>query len=348
MQRWLYPLINIAVILAMGSRRHQSQLIYNRPRTMLPALGKPMVVRIMDKLYRNNIKRFVVVLGETEADVALYLQKKWLPNVEIEFILKKEAKPLGPVLAEIAQKYTEPFIIASYNNFPHPEYFKRLIKYHDVTPSDLILSGASSSLSHFPDHTYINIDEKKSRKIPPNTSDSYSPAHIVESITTDRDATQNNALILANIASCGENFVAYLANTPPELNNSYTFLDVIRTYLNFGYTVRVARTSWILQIEKDADLLTLHSHLLEDSADAHILSELPYTVKIKEPVRIDPGVSVGQGAVIGPYVYIENGASIGRNAQIKNAVIMERAVVQAGETIEGTIVSTQGHIQIID
>ena len=50
-------LVEFAVILAVGSSLHQSQLTYSRPRVMLPVLGKPMVVRTMERLYRAGIHK---------------------------------------------------------------------------------------------------------------------------------------------------------------------------------------------------------------------------------------------------------------------------------------------------
>ncbi len=49
-------MINHAVVVAIGNAVHQSKLIYNRPRAMLPALGKPLVVRVMDRLLRGGVR----------------------------------------------------------------------------------------------------------------------------------------------------------------------------------------------------------------------------------------------------------------------------------------------------
>jgi len=67
-------------------------------------------------------------------------------------------------------------------------------------------------------------------------------------------------------------------------------------------------------------------------------------VQIIPPVRIDPQVSVGQGAQIGPHVYLERGSSVGRDVKIKNAIILQRANVPADKTVVDTIISTRGPI----
>ena len=94
-------LVSRAVVIAVGNIAHQSQLTYNRPRAMLPALGKPLVVRIMDRLYRAGIQEYVVVVGEDEGAVAAYLNQHWAPNVSIEFIIQSKEQNLAKTLADI-------------------------------------------------------------------------------------------------------------------------------------------------------------------------------------------------------------------------------------------------------
>ena len=51
-------MVNSAVILAGSNPAHKSQLMQGLSRTMLPALGKPMIARVMDQLYRAGIRHF--------------------------------------------------------------------------------------------------------------------------------------------------------------------------------------------------------------------------------------------------------------------------------------------------
>ena len=57
-----------------------------------------------------------------------------------------------------------------------------------------------------------------------------------------------------------------------------------------------------------------------------------------DPVYIESGVYIGEGAVIGPHVTIHKEAVIGAGARIKECIILPGSTVAAGEIIEGEVV----------
>lgn len=318
-------MVNYAVVLTTGSQYHQSRLIFNRPRAMLPIMGKPMVVRAMDLLYRAGIRRFTIVVGEDEGGVAAYLSSHWMPNVALEFAIQSSS--LTRTLAEIARHDRQPFIITSYNTFIQANYLERLLHHYRERGDGLILSGASMSLSKSEDHYYAQVDRQAVTQITSGTS------------------APPGAYILSNLAVCGSQFTDFLAGLTL---NTQTFtrnwLDLATLYTQRGGYSTVADAAWILQVETDLDLLTINRLLLDEAVDAHILSELPGTVQIIPPVRIDPQVSVGQGAVIGPHAYLESGCSVGQGAVVRRAVVLQSSVIPAKETISDMIVSSKMRI----
>jgi NDP-sugar pyrophosphorylase family protein len=292
---------------------------------MLPIMGKPMVVRAMDLLYRAGIRRFMVVVGEDEGAVASYLSSHWMPNVAVEFAI--QATSLTRTLAEITHRDQQPFIITSYNTFVHGNFLERLLHRYHERGDGLALSGAAMSLSKSENHHYAQVDQQAVTQITSGT-------------TAPKDA-----FILSNLAVCGEPFINFLSGLTV---NTQTFtrnwLDLARLYVERGNTATVTDAAWILQVETDIDLLTINRLLLDEALDAHILSELPGTVQIVPPVRIDPQVSIGQGAVIGPHAYLESGCSIGQGAVVRRAVVLQNAVIPAKETISDMIVSSKMRI----
>lgn len=327
-------MIHSAVILAFSSSTHHSQLTYNRPHTMLPALGKPLVVRMMDFLHRAGIDHFDVIVGEQEGALVSYLSAHWLPNVELEFVLKPAEATLPAVLTEIARRHDEPFFIASYNSFLHPNFPRRLMKHYTetrLTCDSLILSGASSPLSRGPQNFYAHTD-----------------GHSVVKISSVPPA--GRALALIDFALCGRDFTRYLATFPPIAVGApdKSLIQIISDYLYTGHPVSIVEAAWTLQIQTDEDLLTLNKYLLSESQDAHILSELPGTVQIIPPVRIDPQVSIGQRACLGPNVYLERGSSVGNDAVVRNAMILDHAIVPAGERVDNAIIAPRARIPAVD
>ena len=154
----------------------------------------------------------------------------------------------------------------------------------------------------------------------------------------------DHALILTDLAICRGDFIRYLKAEDGNSGQS-ALMGIFQAYVQSGCPATLVETSWTLQIETDYDLLTLTKHLLDEEQDAHILSELPSSVQIFPPVRIDPHVSIGQHSRIGPYVYLESGCTVGARATLDHALILGKAIVPANEVVSNAIVSTRTTIR---
>ncbi|TVR19051.1 MAG: NDP-sugar synthase [Anaerolineaceae bacterium] len=322
-------MVNHAVILAIGNTHNHSKLTYNRSHSMLPALGKPIFVRTMERLYRFGIREYTVVIGEAEGAVASYLNGQWMPDVKINLMFCLMSDSLPVTMRQIAEKIQSPFVVCSYNSFMHTYFPERLMRLHSENPSALIFSGAPKTLSHTPTLTHGIVEDKQVLRL------------------SDHAENQGKSLILNDLFICGGDMLDYLGRVEPQVaktRQDLHFMDVATTYLNDGGAGLIAEANWVLQVIADRDLLTLNKMLLDEGQDTHILSELPYTVKVMPPVRIDPQVSVGQGAQIGPHVYLERGASVGHDAVVQNSMVLARANVPAERTIVNTILTTRGPI----
>lgn len=319
-------MIDSAVILAVSAPAHTTQLPDRRPRAMLPALGKPMVVRVMDRLYRAGIRRYIVIVGINEGAVASYLNQQWMPDAKVTFKLQSN-ESLALLLSEIAKDFDSPFLIASYNSFTYERYISSLIRQHDEYSDHLVLTGAHLSLSpDAPDNHYALADGQS-----------------VLSIESKKPETAH--YVLSEDMVVGYAFLEHLKSldTKAAMNYGKYLFEIVKKYTALEDSkVTIAETSWILRVESDKDLLTLNRRMLDDSNDAHILSELPYSAKVIAPIRVDPQVSVGQSVVIGPYVYVERGSSIGYGAKIKNAIILANSSVPSDAEIDGGIVHSRG------
>jgi NDP-sugar pyrophosphorylase family protein len=319
-------LIDRAVVLAVGSATHQSQLIYSRPRAMLPVLGKPLVARSMERLYRAGIRKFTVVVGYEEGAVAAFLNTHWLTNVSLEFIIQPDHATLAQSLAEIVTRDDQPFILATYHSLTHSNFPEHLLERYQDSPDDLIICAAPTSLSKAVPSDYAVIEDQR-----------------VKAIVREKPNT-NQPLVLLGMARCGTHFVRFLQEKVSSLRNQ--IMDIFRDYVEAGEKALVAETAWVLPLETDADLLTVNKLLLDDGQDAYILSEIARSIEIIPPVRIDPQVSIAVGAKIGPHVYLESGCSIGPNAVLSNAVVLQNAIVPARSNLNDVVVSSRAIIRV--
>lgn len=321
-------MVDLAVIIAAGTQHYHSQLMNQRPWAVLPTLGKPMVVRVMDRLYRAGIERYVVIVGDTEGEVAGYLSKLWKPNVTVEFELKNSTTSLHQALVKIARRYQQPFLVTTYNSFSHNRLPESLRNQHQQNENQVILTGATTTLSLAQEHYYAVTDAQQVYNI------------------TEVQPADEKAYILSDLAIIGKDMVQHLSSSPERLSaqQGRQLLGIIQAYVRGGGAARMVESAWTLHVEQDADVLTINKYLLEEGQDAHILSELPYTVQIVPPVRIDPQVSVGQGAKIGPFVYLEHGCRVGHRATLSNVVVFGDATVNAEETVTNALITPRGRI----
>jgi NDP-sugar pyrophosphorylase family protein len=317
--------VNTAVIIATDQPQHTSTLLMDRPKAMFPVVGKPLVVRVMEQLYQAGIRHFFVVVGVNEGAVAQYLHKSWKPDTKIELSLLTPMDDLWMVLQRIAKQVGEPFILTTYNSVSQENFGGSLLRAYTRQPADMLLTATRKTLGELREAVYADDD--------------------ADSITlSDRQA----AFTLHDLAVVGGTFTEFLetANPDPKAALRHDFWGIVRHYLSkYPTRNRLLETSWIMKVQSDKELLLLNERMLEDNHDTHILSELPLSVKIVQPVRIDPQVTVGENATIGPNVYLERGTRIGIGAKISHTMVLARAIVPANAILQNTIVTPRGQLK---
>ena len=318
--------IEHAVILAVPSPNHSSGLTKTRPHAMLPALGKPIIVRVMNQLLEYGIGKFIVVVGLNEGSVASYLKTNWVPHAEVEFVLKSDYESLSSTLSQIARKLDKEFFVVNYHTFAQPQLLPTVLNLAGDYSDSLILAGADTTLSKIEHKAYVSQNESGNFEIGSSPS-------------VDMDSGK----LVANMAICGRHFIEFLKELPKKLGTGslhQQFVDILQLYTtSTNPHIILRKTAWIMQVNSDADLMLLNYQLLEDGVDAHILSEIPSSVQIKYPIRIDPGVSIGQSAVIGPFVYLESGSSIGMGSKISRSLVLRGSFISPYTNVEHVIIA---------
>jgi NDP-sugar pyrophosphorylase family protein len=315
-----------AVVVTVGLNTHQTQLAYSRSRAMLPALGQPLAVRALDRLYSAGIRRYIVVLGEDEGGVAAYLNDHHLlSDASVEFVVQTTADSMNQVLQRITAHHQSPFLSTSYNSFAHLHFGERLLKLGAEFGDALVLSGADVPL---PRSGYGYVGQTKGDQL--------------LDISPLLNESEQQGTLLTDMALCGKTFLDFVSQSAPKRS----LIELFQDYIVARKPAYVVRAGWVLHLFTDEDLHTLNKHLLEEEEDVSILSEIPTNVQIIPPVRIDPQVSVGPEAIIGPYVYIESGSNVGHHAVLRHSLVLQRATVPPHAVVADAIVSSRIHIEV--
>src|SRR5258705_11306194 len=102
--------MNQAVIIAAGRGAKLGALTRDRPKPMLPVLGKPVVARIMDRMREAGINHFIVVVGENEGEVASYLSGSWAADAKGQIVLQPMARGPAHALTVLASYIAGPVL----------------------------------------------------------------------------------------------------------------------------------------------------------------------------------------------------------------------------------------------
>ncbi|HVO43760.1 MAG TPA: NDP-sugar synthase [Aggregatilineales bacterium] len=311
-----------AVIFAMEQGTRLGTLSDDRPRAMLPVLGKPIVARVMDRIYEAGIRDFIVVVGEQEGEVASYLSMSWVPDANLHIALQPLVR--GPIdsLLHVASMLNGPFLLAPAAILTPPAHIPNMIKRFNDTRSDLTLSLVAGH------------PRTGSVRLPGVRIDG---SRVVDISTRPAERGGWSAFPLY---ACSKQILNYAETHRTDADGTALGQNLLKS----GRKVSAVVAEWFMPLVNEIDLLTINKRMLREGRDTHILSELPGTIHISPPVRIDPGVSVGQGAKIGPNVYLESGASVGCEAVIWDSLVLRRASIADREIVHGQIVARQSRI----
>lgn len=312
-------MINTAVILATDFNPLSSKLKQDRPHAMLPAVGKPLIVRVMTPLYQAGIRNFIVIVGVNDGSIAAYLKNHWLPDITVSYEILPHRTQFYSLLQQINSRLEPPYLYTEYNRYAHQSAVPRLIQATQNHPHPgLYLTAPQSTLTQSHHRLYFHSQAR-----------------------TITDEPANDTTLLTYPLIIGHSFQQFMVEQfiPDE---QFQMRSILRQYLSTQPEQALfVPTVWSMTIETDQDLLSMTQQLFQETNDNHILSELPISVKITHPVRIDPRVSVGQNAHIGPNVYLEKGCRIGTGVQISNSIVLSKGVIPANEKVTNQVISRQ-------
>ena len=317
------------IILAAGKGSRLHPITTTRSKAMLPILGQPMVARVMQMLVANGVRDFVLVVSPTDAMIMEYFVQEYgrlEPDVQVEFVFQAERRGMADALARAAGHIHGPFILSACDNLVATEHVAALIAHFSALPDaqavlSLMRIGPEllgrTGVVELRDGQVVRIIEKPRPQDAPSDIASL-PLYIFRPSLLD-----------------------YLPRVSLSPRGEYELQDAVQMLIDDRGGVYGLLTDSRLTVTNAADLLAINRHYLLHGGDQPQLA--PRTVgqntHLITPLRIEEGVEIGRGCVIGPRVYIERDCQIGDNVIIKDAVVLRNAVVAPGSQIVGDVVA---------
>lgn len=316
-------MIHQAIILAAGRGARLGPLTHDRPKSMLPIAGKPILARLMDGLAAAGIREFIIVVGADDRSITEYFGQNGYASAQIT--IAHQDRPTGTVdaLLQAAPHITGPFLLSSVDNLTSPEHVRNLIArflaHHDHV-------AALSLLPATPDQIRVSSDV---------LIDGDRIAGIEEKPSVPRSLY---AAIM--LYAFSQSLLDYLPGVKVSPRGEREIASAIQASIEDGRRVGYAITDWRLHLTRESDLLAINRHFLQHDREHRILSDLPGTVEIVPPVRIDPGVVVGPGSIVGPNTYLETGSIIGDGSRLRDCVVLRNSQVSPGAELSDQIIAS--------
>ena len=315
--------IRQAVILAAGRGTRLGPLTKDRPKSMLPIAGKPIIARLMDCLYAGGIREFIVVVGSDDRPIADYFGNNGYTDLDI--VLAHQRRPTGTVdaLLQAAPYITGPFLLSAVDNITSPAHVANLIACFEVHPDHV------AALSLLP----TTSDEIR------RSSDVLIDGDRIAGIE-EKPANPRSGYAAIMLYAFSKRILDYLPAVQISARGEREIASAIQASIEDGGRVGYAITDWRLHLTQDADLLAINRYFLQHDQEHSILSDLPGTVEIIPPIRVDPGVTIGPRAILGPNVYLEQGSMVGERAWLSDCVVLRGSTVAPGTHLSHQIIAS--------
>ena len=315
-----------AVILAAGKGSRLHPITLNRSKAMLPILGKPMVVRVMEDIISNGITDFILVTSPDDFQIKRYFEQESQLSVNIIFVTQPDRRGMADALRYAAPFITKDFILSACDNLISTEHIKKILYRWQAEPRpNGILTLMPVTQEVIQSVGVVELEGQWLKRIIEKPSPDHAPSNIAS----------------LPLYCFSTRILNYLAEVKLSSRGEYELQDAIQMLIERDGAVCGVETTWRQTVTNAADLLAINKHYLIMGNQKPQLA--PYNVGIGThlitPLHIEEGTIIGKRCLIGPNVYIERDCRIGNNVCIKNAVILRDTRIENKTKIENQVYS---------
>jgi len=311
-----------AVIITAGEGTRMRPLTLNRPKTMLPVGGKPILQHNIEALHKAGVSEITMVVGYKKEVIMNYFGDGSLFGVNIGYVEQKERLGTAHAIGKTRDLINDDFVVLNGDILVDPQLIVNLIeKYNSKKYAKAILV-----LTEVEDPTLygvVEIDEDEIKKIVEKPSLEEAPSNLIN----------------AGIYLFDTDIFDAIDKTEKSERNEYEITDSITYYINKGLVVLGLQSErrWI-DIGRPWELLEVNEELIKDikgkidgRIEKGVTIEGPVVIGKESIIRsgsyIQGPVFIGDGCDIGPNCYLRKYSSIGHNVRIGNAVEIKNSII---------------------
>ena len=149
-----------AVILAAGRGTRLKPLTDFRSKAMVPILDKPIVARVLNSIYLNGIRKFIIVVSLVDSTIKNYFYDNLPKDAEIQFVLQEVQNGTAGALEIAAPLIKEDFLVSACDSLYPSHVIGELISLFEKTNSDAVMAVMKASKETINKSSAITLNEK--------------------------------------------------------------------------------------------------------------------------------------------------------------------------------------------
>jgi NDP-sugar pyrophosphorylase family protein len=316
----------LAVVLAAGRGKRLRPLTDGRSKPMLPVAGKPMVVRVMERLAAEEAAKFIVVTHPDDEPLLNLLRRSpWQKRVRLAF--QETRRGMADAVARagplVEEEGVSEFLLSSCDNLFPEGYISELMAHRRARGLDAAL-------------TLLRVPREQVATLAVVQTEGERVTSIVEKPPPEEAPSDLGSVALYALTP---RVLNYVRRVPVSHRGERELQDALQLLIDEGGAVGGLVAKGRMTLTSPADLLALNQHFLRtEPACAVVEAELPESATLVPPVRIEEGAQLGAECSVGPLVYLEAGCRVGAGARLLEAVVLRGASVPSGDHIQGSVV----------
>jgi len=314
------------IILVAGEGTRLRPLTFTTPKPLIPLLGKPLIIHILESLRNSGISDISVVIGYLG-----HLFKEVIGNgssigINVKYVVQPQRLGIADAIyrAVSETQSSDPIIVYLGDNF-FGENILRFINEFKKDYCDVFIV-----LTKFKDPTkfgYVILENGKVKKLIEKPKEPPPGGYTLTGFYAFRDPD------VVRVA---------FKDLKPSWRGEYEITDLIQWFIDRSYEVCYTITnSWWKDMGTPDDLLDL-LYLVLDEISPRIEGEVLGDVRGR--VIVEKGALI-EGSVLGP-VYVGKDVFVGKHAIIEHYVDMEHGVRVESGYLSRTLVLNKSRISL--
>jgi bifunctional UDP-N-acetylglucosamine pyrophosphorylase/glucosamine-1-phosphate N-acetyltransferase len=294
-----------AIILAAGEGKRMRPLTYEKPKVMLPLVGKPIIEHLLGNIKEVGISDFIFVVGYHDETIRDYFGRGAEWDVDILYVTQKAQLGTADALLMTENLVEDKFIMLNGDTIVSAGDIRKVI-------TDDITLGV------------IEVENPEDYGVVETEGGRITEIH-------EKMRVPISNLVNAGVYALDESIFGVLSKTDKSKRGEFELTDSLQLLIESGEDIFWKKIEHWIDLSYPWNLLTANELLIEKISPTN-RGELEENVWIKGNGK----VSIGEGTVIKSGTYIEGPAFIGNNCvicHIGNAVEVKNSVIMDGTKI---------------